>query len=494
MTDYSSTSVLASALELKKSYLALCFEVEAEPGQFERLLKFSRQAAASGHFELASNALFVAAMARSSMGEVHQALDLIRQASRCIPTPSPALGGKEVFYRALVLKDAGDHTASVVDLSRLVKGPHFRHIPLPMRVDVFRHLADLCGGVYAHDAVLCCWEQAQWECNAAQQPMPNAHRMLRAMSMLDGHLFDGTPLAGLPLLDAVDHRVRPESDSMLSQAESDLRAALGQDDGSLRGARSGMAAALLAMVDVLRQPNEHAARACLDLVRQVDRRNPYAELRLHTRLLATLLKAGCWAQAGSLSAGELALDLERLLPIERLRWRYLRAATAKACRGIETAYTLYAIYAQDHAACIARMNLRAADVLAMLTARAGSRPTDSAQRRPAYLDAALGCIRSSSARLRIADVARMVGVSERTLREAFVVHEGVSPKEFELAERLDKALHHVRINAQGSSESLELLAQRFGFSNARRFATLFRKRHGFSVSQAQAQAAELGRR
>ncbi|HUK37269.1 MAG TPA: helix-turn-helix domain-containing protein [Vicinamibacterales bacterium] len=83
--------------------------------------------------------------------------------------------------------------------------------------------------------------------------------------------------------------------------------------------------------------------------------------------------------------------------------------------------------------------------------------------------------------VRIGAVSRAVGVSERTLRNAFHREHGVSPKQFDLRERLEAARRALcDITA---SESVTTIASQYGFFELGRFAGLYKHVFGESPSQ-----------
>ena len=75
--------------------------------------------------------------------------------------------------------------------------------------------------------------------------------------------------------------------------------------------------------------------------------------------------------------------------------------------------------------------------------------------------------------VRIAEASRAVGVSERTLRNAFHHEHGISPKQFDLRERLRAAR---RALCEGSTRTVTEIATEFGFFELGRFSRIYRRR------------------
>src|SRR3954453_17139843 len=96
---------------------------------------------------------------------------------------------------------------------------------------------------------------------------------------------------------------------------------------------------------------------------------------------------------------------------------------------------------------------------------------ETVEQAEAYLRAHL------DAPMRVSSLSRMVGLSERSLRDAFYSVRGVSPKRWLLAERLDRARRALRA---GGSTNLRApgVATNFGFYELGRFAATYRAAFG----------------
>jgi|KBSSwiS6_1023812.scaffolds.fasta_scaffold10759_2 AraC family ethanolamine operon transcriptional activator len=84
--------------------------------------------------------------------------------------------------------------------------------------------------------------------------------------------------------------------------------------------------------------------------------------------------------------------------------------------------------------------------------------------------------------VRISELARAAGVSERTLRNAFHAEHGLSPKKFDLRERLCGA-RRALCNAESSHKTVTSVACEFGFYELGRFALTYKKMFGESPSE-----------
>ncbi len=82
--------------------------------------------------------------------------------------------------------------------------------------------------------------------------------------------------------------------------------------------------------------------------------------------------------------------------------------------------------------------------------------------------------------VRIGDLSRRAGISERTLRNAFHRVHGVSPKQFELRERLQRARRG--LCAPEPTTTVTSVAAECGFFELGRFSAAYRRAFGESPS------------
>lgn len=83
--------------------------------------------------------------------------------------------------------------------------------------------------------------------------------------------------------------------------------------------------------------------------------------------------------------------------------------------------------------------------------------------------------------VRIAHLSRVVGVSERTLRNAFRREHGVSPKQFDVRRRLDSA--RCALCDIAGRNTVTTIATQYGFFDLGRFARIYKNAFGESPSQ-----------
>ena len=89
----------------------------------------------------------------------------------------------------------------------------------------------------------------------------------------------------------------------------------------------------------------------------------------------------------------------------------------------------------------------------------------------------------------VADLSRMAGVSERTLRAAFHDVIGVSPKRYAIKQRLEAA-HAALRNADSRTTTVTDVAMTFGFFELGRFAGRYRHTFGEVPSETLRHALE----
>lgn len=83
--------------------------------------------------------------------------------------------------------------------------------------------------------------------------------------------------------------------------------------------------------------------------------------------------------------------------------------------------------------------------------------------------------------VRISVISRAVGVSERTLRNAFRRTHGLSPKQYDLRERL-RAARQALCNVT-ASDTVTAIASQYGFFELGRFAGLYKHVFGETPSE-----------
>jgi transcriptional regulator GlxA family with amidase domain len=111
------------------------------------------------------------------------------------------------------------------------------------------------------------------------------------------------------------------------------------------------------------------------------------------------------------------------------------------------------------------------------------RPRDARVARRRLVQHAVEFLSSHAAEgVRIGELSRVAGVSERTLRKAFHTVHGLSPKQFDLRQRLfgaRRALCHV----DATRKTVTTIACEFGFFELGRFSRAYKAAFGESPSQ-----------
>lgn len=111
------------------------------------------------------------------------------------------------------------------------------------------------------------------------------------------------------------------------------------------------------------------------------------------------------------------------------------------------------------------------------------RPRDARTARRRLVQHAVEFLSSHAAEgVRIGELSRVAGVSERTLRKAFHTVHGLSPKQFDLRQRLFGARHALcRVDA--TRKTVTTIACEFGFFELGRFSRAYKAAFGESPSQ-----------
>ena len=93
-----------------------------------------------------------------------------------------------------------------------------------------------------------------------------------------------------------------------------------------------------------------------------------------------------------------------------------------------------------------------------------------------YVDYAVTYILSNSANVKISDVARYIGINRSYLTSIFKKKMGVSPQEYLMQCKLDRACQMLR----GTDASVQDISHRVGYENPLTFSKVFKLRYGMS--------------
>ncbi len=138
-------------------------------------------------------------------------------------------------------------------------------------------------------------------------------------------------------------------------------------------------------------------------------------------------------------------------------------------------------YVRHWAACRERLQMSSQEVASSIDLLARETEPGSVPGLPGYLDKAVRLMQEPGGNLRsVASLAARVGVSQRTLREAFLTHFATSPKRYALNLRLEQA--HARAMREPGA-TVAAIAADLGFSNPARLATAFRQRYGVGLPE-----------
>lgn len=463
---------------------------ETDPSAAPALHRFAVAAAAEGRIDEACTALYWYSTVLASEGRHGEALAAIERAERLARGARLTLAAEAAFFRAVVHKERGDHDASCQALIALLSDRRFGRLPLVRRMDTLNQLAALCVFAQDADAALSCWAMARHECHRDGVAMTGLFRVQHSISRLALSVFGHPPLDAM--LPGPGERGLPAAQraGLLGDAIADLEDALGRPDRSMVGTIVTLAQIALAVARAVRDGSAAAAVEARRLYDAADRRNPDLELECRVLVMTGLIAAGVWDQAQRLVASAPAPAAADRAPYEALRWLYLESEVSRAAGRMELALQQYQHYAAAAGSRLPRMNLRVHELLLRLTQAPGARPSDQPQRVPGYLERARRLLAHGEGLVTVGAVAEAVGVSERTLREAFGVFEGISPKQYQARCRLDAVMQFLG-NEASQALSVADVAERFGFSHPGRFAREFRERFGVTVADARRQAAML---
>lgn len=459
---------------------------EADPSKWALLRDHAEAAAAAGRDAEACTALLWCGMTLSTIGRFPQALAAVAQAVTLGRRCEAAVALEAPFFEALIQKESGDHDGSAQTLIRFLSGPHFEQVPLVRRLDTLAQLAYLCTAAHDGDAALACWSLAEAQCARAGTPMPGLFRTHRACTAIDLCLYGHAPFEAV--LRPRDEPALPahQRSRLLAEAAADCEAAVLEPDRSMRGTVVPLAQVARWVLIALRDDSAEAAQQAYTAYEAADLRNPDLELECRVRVVAALLYTHQTEPARRLVEQAPPDDPRHRDVCDSYRWQFLVALTHQRCGRFETALQHYQRYAAELSAVMPRMNARVRQLLGCVTALPGARPADQPGRVPSYMEAAKRRLAEDKAPLKVSALAQAMGVSERTLREAFHVYEGMSPKDYQTRVRLQSVKDFLDAGLARDA-SVSEIAERFGFSNAGRFARQFRSQFGMPVAEAKRQ-------
>ena len=480
--DHSPRQGLMERLALAR------YACENRPSDYGILVSLAAEAEQLGLLDLASRALSPAGLVAARSGQIEVAKRLIESSATLGRKSGSVLAKAQCrFYGALVWFHAGDHDRSFRELLAMVKQRNLQELELIQRADLLRSLAEMCAYVGPNDAGLLCWQVIQAHYHRDSLPMHPLMRILRALFYVDVCLLSQPAFCRLLLVQPTSEMNQP---AMLEAAERDCQELLDDTRNPVEGIRRQMAEFAVAASRALRVANVEQPTQWLHRLDELRSANPRLELMLRTRLVGLLLATNSPGIAAEFVNRAPAYEVPQVDAEEWHRWMYVCSETRGANHQHHEALLLFHQYATAAALHIPKMALRARELLLTVTKLPGARPTDNRHQRPAYLVRALALLEDDIG-ISVSGLAEAVGVSERTLREAFQVYLGLSPKRHLMGLKLDAAKHQIETGmVQG--RSVEQLAFTLEFTNPGRFSAEFKRRFGMSPSElAKARTAEL---
>jgi AraC-like DNA-binding protein len=388
----------------------------------------------------------------------------------------PGCGALSELLRGEIFTASGDHKAGLTALVGAATAVDFAVLAAAQRVRVLGMLAVNCLMVDPGDTLTACLHAASAAWPAADGPMPIDTAAWLALPPFFQWLWSGPAFqARLP---SVPPWPRERRDQTLRGLQAQL-AGLAARPGPRAPMTERWLDVYLRLVTARLNGDREAVVAALP------RPGPGAggnnDLEMSYAVAGTLLDMG-QAQTAQALIGDLLANAESVTRWEvRLNLMHLRSAIAAQAEGSKTpgALGLYAQYAAEAARQMLHMNFDGQRMLKCVTQMPGAQPADHPLIRPRYLERALLLMSEQPLGHKLSEVAAQVGVSGRTLREAFGIHVGMGPKEYSTFIRLKAAHAHISAGL-AARQTLAELAQQFGFTHPGRFAFLYRKHFGHS--------------
>jgi AraC-like DNA-binding protein len=467
---------------LDVSFCTALSQLDQDPRNVEAIHSFAMNAQHQGAHELAARAHYVVATAHATMQRYQEAELAIETATRVASRAGSALRHEADFFRAIVLAHQGLHDQSSRLLIAVVSGKHFGELRPRVRLDCLRHLAEQCVAAGAIDAALDCWTLLETEAQATVGSVPFVHRLLKACAYLDIHVYGDPAFATMIEAGLGEPASGSLRNTLLALADEECSRALAMAEEERAGVCTTLAKLVPMLIAAARTSRARDAAAAAEAFEFAECTPPLLDAEFRSRAVAALIRTEQWQRARQL------LDTSKVSPVgpvpslPTLKLQYFKCLVLRAESDVEGALELYGEYAQQATSTMRHMNLHLRTLMRTITERAGLRPRDRPAYVPRYLVHAQKLLSSGAQAQSVADVAREVGVSERTLREAFAVHESKTPKQFQIHARLDIARTLLASDA-GAKLTVEEIAAAAGFTHAGRFARKFRERFGVTVGQ-----------
>jgi AraC-like DNA-binding protein len=468
---------------LEQRFLNAAHAAEVDSTQIRAVEAIAEEALAAKDTTLACRALMSSAYLKADNGWHSAALSLLDRAEALGKKARLPIAHEAEYGRGHVYFQRGDFEDSFQSFSALALGRRFKHLRRGVRCNVLTHLSLLCHMAQADDAALHCLALVDHEFESAGVPMAGPERINRAHIAFWCWVFNAPEFASMRLF-GPESNLPPASrgallQEVVTQCEALLTRPAEQTQMQLHEAHSH-----IELVQALQHNDVSRVWRAVRAFEALSMNNLQYEIDNWTRFLAVslLLDATSDAQLIADRAQPLLEQTERpSAPIfSVLIWQYLLSQLAQRQGRYEQALKLYQRFAAQATEQLVRINAARSKLMTVITLRPGARALHQPNRCPAYYEHARTALLSAP-QTPVAEVAQRVGVSERALREAFKVHAGVSPKEFQLSARLDGVRQFLQ-SGKAAGLSVEEIAAAHDFSHASRFASAFKRHVGRSVT------------
>lgn len=485
----SDAHPMSTPATIEQRFLAAAHAAEVDSARIAEVLSIAEEALGGTDTEVGCRALMSGAYLLADNGKCAAAMGLLDRAERIAARARLPIAHEAEYGRGHVLYQQGEWYASFSCFSTLLLSARFRHLRLGVRRNVLSHLALLCHHAQADDAALHCLDLAEYEMGVNGAAMAGPDRLNRARIEFSCWVSNAPAFASLRLFGGESNLPEASRRELLGNVEAQC-AAIVQEHPACTPMLRHEAASHRLLVAALRQRDVGPVRQALHAFLELRMNNDQFEFDNWSRLLAAFLLLEADADAQDLV--QRAASCRPVFPplgvseLSVLTWRYLLSQLAQRQGDYRRALETYRDFANGATRQLGRINDARRELMTALTLRAGARPQHLPNRRPAYYEHARSAIREQPM-LALTEVAQRVGVSERTLREAFRVYGGTSPKAYQTEVRLD-AVRRLVDSGAARGMNTEAIAVAHGFGHASRLAAAFKRRFGLTLAACRADA------
>ncbi len=474
---------LQSLQEELQSYLVSSRLKRMEDAGFLRLAAVARRA---GHYEVAIHAMQGEIEVLMFRG-LHDRAQLVCGEGMALARKIKNLSllGQLMFARACGLFWSGQSGQAFKAFRELLIASDIQQaMPAVYMQQTYVMLCDICHIVDPHGLPIQLMDMALSATRMRGLEVPSDILVIKASHLFTSFALSDPSFQGaLPVLQvdpARRARLMPEAMACLDQAWpllANARVPLMAERARL--VRHAVAAMLQGSVDELHAGADYLRRQAID--------NSMFDLwtREHLATAAILLKrpelansilnAAVHPQDGGVTADNLAGEYQLL-------WFVLH----RELQQTDQALAHYMAHVRYWTESRERLQMSTQEITSCIELLARASEPGAVPGLPGYLDKAIRLMQEPGGNLRsVASLAAQVGVSQRTLREAFLTHFATSPKRYALNLRLEQA--HARAMREPGA-TVAAIAADLGFSNPARLATAFRQRYGVGLSELRGRA------